>query len=80
MSVPGATRSAIIVASDAAHLISTMEDMGWDDVAVDAIEDGFTLRMEGAHIAAGIADHPEDAMEELLARVADLFLLDAIEA
>jgi len=71
----------MVVASDAVNLVTALKDMGWDDAEVKAIDDddGYELKIAGTRIAVGVSDYPEDAMEELVSRVADLFILDVIE-
>lgn len=73
---------AMVVASDAVNLVAALKDMGWDDAEIKATDsdDGYELHIAGACIAVGVSDYPEDAMEELISRVADLFLLDVVEA
>jgi len=72
---------AMVVASDAVNLVTALKDMGWDDAEVKAIDDddGYELKIAGTRIAVGVSDYPEDAMEELVSRVADLFILDVVE-
>lgn len=72
---------AMVVASDAVNLVSALKDMGWDgaEVKPTSDDDGYELHIAGTRIAVGVADCPEDAMEALVSRVADLFLLDLIE-
>ena len=72
---------AMVVASDAVNLVSSLKDMGWDDAEVKPTsdDDGYELHIAGTRIAVGVADCPQDAMESLFSRVADLFLLDLIE-
>lgn len=72
---------AMVVASDAVNLVNALKDMGWDDAEVKSTDDddGYELHIAGVRIAVGVSDYPEDAMEELVSRVADLFLLDIVE-
>ena len=63
-----------------AQLILALEDLGYDEVAVDTVDGGFALLIGGVQIAVGLGEDPIEASEELLDRTADLFYHNTPEA
>jgi|TARA_R100001594_G_scaffold106410_1_gene140874 hypothetical protein len=72
--------SIALASLNSTKLIDALEDLGYDDIDVLPIEDGFALTISGEQIAIGIGDDALEASENLLDRVADLFYHDTPES
>ncbi len=68
------------VSVNSSNLIETLEEMGFDEIEIIPLDDGFALHIGGTRIAVGVSDDPIEASENLLDRAADLFYYDVIEA
>jgi|TARA_R100000234_G_scaffold119576_1_gene102904 hypothetical protein len=74
-----------ITAEEAANayletLSDSLNDLGFEDVEIDEVEQGYSLFICGCRIATGLGNDEFEAAENLLDRVADLFYHDVPEA
>ena len=72
--------SIALASLNSTKLIDALEDLGYDNIDVLPVEDGFALTIDGAQIAIGIGEDALEASENLLDRVADLFYHDTPES
>jgi len=71
--------SLYIVTENTSQLLYALEDLGYDDLDVCAIDGGFGLFIDDTLLAVGLAEDPVEATENLLDRAADIFYHDIIE-
>jgi hypothetical protein len=72
--------SIALASLNSTKLIDALEDLGYDNIDVLPVEDGFALTIDGTQIAIGIGEDALEASENLLDRVADLFYHDIPES
>ena len=72
--------SLALASINSTQLIDTLEDLGYEDVDILPIRDGFALMIGDAQIALGIGEDALEASEDLLDRAADLFFHSVPEA
>lgn len=65
--------SLALAAINSTQLVDALEDLGYEEVNVLPIRDGFALMIGDAQIALGIGEDALEASEDLLDRAADLF-------
>jgi hypothetical protein len=61
-------------------LSDSLSDLGFDDVEIDEIDEGYSLFICGCRIATGLGDDEFEAAENLLERVTELFYHDVPQA
>ena len=61
-------------------LFDSLQDLGFDEVEIDEVEQGHSLFIGGCRIATGLGNNEFEAAENLLERVTALFYHDVPQA
>jgi len=73
MSTTESLATLALASLNSTQLIEALEDMGYDEVEVLPLDEGYVLTIGGTQIAMGVGEDALDASENLLDRAADLF-------